>query len=231
MNSAAIPIPQGVISDPYVWRERHEAVIEANRRLNPGIVLLGDSITHYWGGVPEHEIRRGPDSYDALYAPLRAVNMGFGMDMTQHLLWRIRNGELDSISPSLAQILIGTNNLTANTNAEIAEGVEAVVRETAARLPAARIVLLGILPREGFMDRIDPLNDLLAALPSVADGTAEFHNPARGIFASPDGTIDLSLYGDAGTHPNAEGYRRLARALAECAYGRTARPAATDANA
>lgn len=219
MNSAAIPAPKGVISDPYVWSERHAAVIEANRRVNPGIVLLGDSITHYWGGVPGHDIKRGPDSYDALYAPMRAVNMGFGMDMTQNLLWRIQNGELDSISPSFAQILIGTNNLPENTNGEIAEGVELVVRETAKRLPSARIVLLGILPRTGFMDRIDPLNGSLSQLPSVREGVAEFHNPARGIFASPDGVLDLSLYGDEGTHPNAEGYRRLAAALRECAYG------------
>lgn len=36
-----------------------------------------------------------------LFSPLHALNFGVGGDATQHVLWRLSNGELDNISPKV----------------------------------------------------------------------------------------------------------------------------------
>ena len=38
----------------YEWRARHRAILEQVRNHPPKAVILGNSITHYWGGEPEH---------------------------------------------------------------------------------------------------------------------------------------------------------------------------------
>lgn len=42
-----------------------------------------------------------------LFSPLHALNFGVGGDATQHVLWRLSNGELDNISP---KVVIATKN-------------------------------------------------------------------------------------------------------------------------
>lgn len=216
MNIATTPTYRTHVDDPYDWLERHAQVVAANRARNPEVILIGDSITHYWGGVPEHEIKRGPDSFEWLYGPYRAVNMGFGFDGTEHVLWRLRNGAIDDIAPKVAQVLIGTNDLSKCTDAEIAEGVAAVVGEIHARLPRTRILLLGLLPRgpsSTYGGRIETVNALLAKLDGTLDGAVRFADPGRDVFRDENGSCRLELYVDEGTHPNAEGNRRLARAI------------------
>ena len=56
-------------------------------------------------------------------------DLGIGGDRTQHVLWRLENGNIDGISPKLAVLMIGTNNCGSNTPEEIAEGVEAIVKK------------------------------------------------------------------------------------------------------
>lgn len=36
-----------------------------------------------------------------LFSPLHCLNFGVGGDATQHVLWRLSNGELDNISPKV----------------------------------------------------------------------------------------------------------------------------------
>jgi len=39
----------------YDWPARHAAAVAQMRERQPEIVLLGDSITHFWGGEPSGE--------------------------------------------------------------------------------------------------------------------------------------------------------------------------------
>ncbi len=211
-NPATIPQKRETISDPYVWLDRHQAVIDANRVRNPRLVLIGDSITHYWGGEPRHDIQRGKDSWDAAFEPYRAVNMGFGMDDTRHVLWRIRHGELDGISPRVVQLLIGTNNLPLFTNIETASAVHEILGEIHARLPRAKVLLLGVIPRANRCGRIRALNQLYATFDESFGGAVSFHDAGREVFC-PGGCFRPDLFGDGTTHPNAEGNRLFAAAI------------------
>ena len=71
-----------------------------------------------------------------------------GGDQTQHVLWRVLNGELDfDLKPKVVVLLCGTNN-TGHSAEETAEGVLACAREIGARLlPRSHIIVLGIPPR------------------------------------------------------------------------------------
>jgi lysophospholipase L1-like esterase len=55
------------------------------------LVFLGDSITAGWGGKK--------DIWDKAFGQYQPANFGIGGDRTQHVLWRITNGELDGIKP------------------------------------------------------------------------------------------------------------------------------------
>ena len=87
----------------------------APRKGNIGLLFLGDSIIEGWSG-------RGKQVWEKSYADLKPANFGIGGDRTQHVLWRIDNGELDGISPKVLVLMLGTNNLGSNPNEQIAKG-------------------------------------------------------------------------------------------------------------
>ena len=121
-------------------------------RLNPEVVLIGDSITHFWGGEPKAAQANGPASWEATFGPYRTLNLGFGWDRIQNVLWRLDHGELDGLHPRVIVLHIGTNNTSdteharKNTPAEIAEGIRAILRRLRAKAPQARVVLMAVFP-------------------------------------------------------------------------------------
>jgi lysophospholipase L1-like esterase len=185
------------------WRLRHEAKLADLRGANPTLLWLGDSITQNFE-------RDGPDSWAKFrpiwqghYAPLRAVNLGFSGDATSHLLWRLRNGELDGVSPRAAIVLIGANNLgRLHWSAEdTLAGISAVLAECRARQPAMRVLLLGVLPSE----RSDWASQTTAVINA---GLAQRHHDSRdvtfldttSVFLT-NGAVDRSHFYDPLLHP------------------------------
>ena len=73
--------------------------------------------------------------------------MGFSGDRTEHVLWRLENGEVDGISPKVASLMIGTNNAGDNTAEEIGAGIVAVVQKLREKLPQTKVLILAIFPR------------------------------------------------------------------------------------
>ena len=84
----------------------------------------------------------------AILHPRKAANFGIGGDRTQHVLWRIQNGELEGIEPKVIVLMIGTNNASNNTPDEIAQGITAIVPELRERLPNTKILLARRFPQE-----------------------------------------------------------------------------------
>jgi beta-glucosidase len=124
------------------WMPRHQAVVDRVKQGKVDLIMIGDSITHGWENP-------GKQMWDKYYAPRNAVNMGFSGDSTQHVLWRLQNGEIENIKPKLAVIMIGTNNSNdLNTSAEqIANGIKAIVCQLRTKLPETKILILAIFPR------------------------------------------------------------------------------------
>ena len=124
---------------PGFWLTLHRQFVERARRGDVDLLFLGDSITAGWDVAPS--------TWDRYYAPRRAARFGIPGDATQHLLQRIEDGEVDGIKPKVVVLLIGTNNLISNTEAEVAAGVGAVVAALRRKLPDAQVLLLGLFPR------------------------------------------------------------------------------------
>jgi lysophospholipase L1-like esterase len=132
------------------WRTRFDAKQAELRDRHPALVFYGDSITQDW----EHA---GPPAWmdfapvwQRFYGDRNAVNLGFVGDTTASLLWRIDNGEATGITPKVAVILIGANNLGhLHWSADdTVLGIDAIVSELRHRLPTTKLLLLGILPSE-----------------------------------------------------------------------------------
>ena len=155
------------------------------------VVLLGDSITHYWDHKPY-----AFETWNEFTNAYKVLNFGYAGDRTQHLLWRVRNGELDGYRTKSVVLMIGTNNNTDKTTspANVAAGVKAVLDEIAVRQPQAKVLLLPIFPRGFGADdahhaaarrRNDETNKLIQ---KFADGsriqwldfTDQFIDPATG---------------------------------------------------
>src|SRR5215207_11656977 len=100
-NTAIAPEPR----DPN-WVKRHEGFVEIAKQGNVDVLFLGDSITDAWRRDPPG----GEKVWDTHFAPLHAANFGISGDRTQHVLWRMENGELDGIKPKAIVLMIGTNN-------------------------------------------------------------------------------------------------------------------------
>ncbi len=126
------------------WQERQKLLNQraAEAGSKAQVVFIGDSITQGWEGA-------GKDVWTRYYAHRNAVNLGIGGDRTQHVLWRLENGNLQGLKPKAVVLMIGTNNSNGedNTVEQIADGVAAIVSRLRTALPDARILLVSIFPR------------------------------------------------------------------------------------
>ena len=193
----------------YDWETRHRNILTRLKSQPPRIIFFGNSITHFWGGDPKGARAAGADSWDSRMEPLGVQNMGYGWDRIENVLWRVYHGELDGYSAAQVVLMIGTNNLQLNTDAEISDGLAFLVRAIQSRQPNTDVLLVGILPRREMETRIAILNQRIAQVAGELNAT--FIQPGT-VFLQPDGKINESLFSD-GLHPNAEGYRQLANKL------------------
>lgn len=190
------------------FMKMHEGFLQ--REKQPATVLfLGDSITEGWNGKGK-EVWPRYDKYSA-------ANFGIGGDRTQHVLWRIENGELADIKPKVTVLMIGTNNLKDDEPDKISEAIETIVKilrnET-----NTKVLLLGIFPRgadpnnadtQMFRGKIEKINHRIKALD---DGQNIKYLDISDTFLERDGSISKEIMAD-GLHPGAEGYKRWADAM------------------
>jgi len=164
-SSTTIPITQRRDANTYDWETRHKEILRYNGTHSPQLLFIGNSITHFWGGIPTSDVRNGSDSWSKYFEKKNAINLGFGWDRIENVLWRVYNGELDNIAPSQIVIMIGTNYLDFNSNNEIREGLKFLINAISANQPNAKILLMSILPRRNMEDRINLLNKLISTIP------------------------------------------------------------------
>jgi lysophospholipase L1-like esterase len=218
-NTAVVPVPK-LENDSYDWHARHEAALAARKTADPEVVLIGDSITHFWAGEPAAKTRNGPEAWKHAFGDRRVLNLGFGWDRTQNVLWRLDHGEFDGLRPRVVVLNIGTNNFTTtrnakeNTPAEVAEAIGVICARVRAASPKSRVVVMGVFPRgreadDPYRAKIATLNELLSAWAAKAGVT--FLDVGAKMLAA-DGSIPPAVMRDA-CHPTEQGYAIWAEAL------------------
>lgn len=219
-NPATIPVAK-LEEDHYDWYDRHEEILRIKKAVHPDVVFIGDSITHQWGGTPPAKPHPNPGEQvlQATLGQYRTLNLGFGWDRTQNVLWRIDHGELDGLHPKAVVIHIGTNNTSGgharpNTAAEIAEGINAVCQRVHQKVPRAKIILMAIFPREARPDH--PRRQLIKAtnhlLPIVARANHAILVDLTPQMLAPDGELPREVAKDL-CHLTPKGYQLWADAL------------------
>ena len=206
--ATTIPVVQS--RDFYDWRQRHQDVLALNRREPPRNIILANSIVHFWGGRPVFQRQNGAESWNRYLEPVGLRNLACGWDRIENVLWRVYHDELDGYTARHVILMIGTNNLGINSDAEIIEGLRALIGAVRVRQPGAILLLSGIFPRRGMEERIVGLNQNMARL--AAEQQVSFIDPGT-VLLGGQGRIDEALFSD-GLHPNAAGYARLAPLLA-----------------
>lgn len=194
---------------PGVWLRYHTHLAAGRGR--DSLVFFGDSLTFEW---PDKD--RGRTDWRGRYFPLGVRDYGVGGDTTRQALWRIHQGEMDGLHPRLVVLMVGTDNLgdalSDGTDAEVAQGIAAVVHALRRRLPRTRILLLGLLPRQdvSYCRRVAAVNSFL---PALADGShVRYLDMGRRFLLSP-GHINRALYTHDQLHLTPAGYHLWATAM------------------
>lgn len=197
------------------WLNQHQDINRIAKAGDVDVVLLGDSITQSWGGPGRNVGSVAGGLWNEFFGELRVANFGISGDRTQHILWRIQNGNLANLQPKLIVIMIGTNNLQHDSADDVALGIEQIVKQIEERRDGSKILLLGIFPRE--ISSGDPLriklNRVNEQIASLADQRRCFYEDLSEAFVNQAGQLKADLFSGDNLHLSQQGYRTWATAI------------------
>ncbi len=131
-------------------RAAHQQLLEKTKQGTIDVYFQGDSITRRWGATDYPDLL---EHWNDHFRGWNAANFAWGGDNTHHILWRMRNGELEGVSPKVIVLQAGTNNLPWQGPAteaqidDVVSGVRAIIAEFTKRFPDATIIVTGLFPR------------------------------------------------------------------------------------
>ena len=187
----------------------HERFLKIAQEGKTDLLFLGDSITAGWGSQKA--------IWDKAFGAYKPANFGIGGDRTQHVLWRITNGELETIKPKAVVLMIGTNNVGADSAEGIAKGITVIVETIRAKQPQAKILLLAVFPRGdrptgklgASNDKLKEVNKIIAKLD---DGKNIHFLDIGEKFPQPEGALTADVMPDF-LHLSSKGYQIWADAI------------------
>ena len=202
--------------DPKCWQLARNAEKRALIATNGGakVVFIGDSITHFWE-------RQGKKQWAKYFAgdKYRPLNLGYGADRTEHVLWRLtKGGELDGYEAKCIFLMIGTNNtghfpVEQEPPVDTILGIKEILRVIAEKQPKARVILSAIFPRGA--DAKNPWrmrNEIVnKEIAKFADGKKVIWCDFTDKFVDAEGNLSRELFPDL-LHPNGTGYEIWASA-------------------
>lgn len=208
LNPAADPQPR-----PEKWcLDGHTILTQKAAKGGFEVMLVGDSITWEWEANPE----TGRKVWNQL-AEFKPATFAVSGDRTEHVLWRLLHGNLDTPNaPKTVVLMIGTNNTGQRQDSpeQIAEGTKAIIEAIRAKFPHTKILLYGIFPRgatteDAYRKNNDAANRILSGW---ADKKSVFYVDINGSFLHSDGTLNDRYYRD-GVHLSEAGYQLWADSL------------------
>jgi len=198
------------------WLKRHESFVEEAKKGGFEVLFQGDSITDGWRNGKAKPI------WDATFAPLKAANFGISGDRTQHVLWRLQNGEFKGNTlPKVVVLMIGTNNIGQKDKPETAAsaiaGVDAILKTIHQKSPMTKVLLLGVFPRSE-----KPDHEFRAVIREINAAISKHDDEGKTVkfldigakFLQADGTLTKEIMPDF-LHLSEKGYQIWADAIKE----------------
>ena len=214
--ATSAPKHKSVIPAPRIadwWFARQAEKIGLMSKGDIDLLMVGDSITHNY----END-KVGLNVWKKHFVPLKAINLGFGGDRTEHVLWRLDHLPVLKKAPKGAVLLIGTNNICwgSDTPRQAAEGVQAIARKLKEIYPDMNVLVLGVFPRRRKLDhphrkQINKLNSYLPDLLKDMKGVTFLDIGPE--FLDEKGFLSKEMMPDT-THPSEKGHEIWARAIA-----------------
>ena len=223
--SSSTTVPEQITDD--YWHSEFERVNKVVvKAAGSQVIFFGDSITLGWSmGKAE-----GKAVWEKQFAKYHPINMGNSGDITPVMLYRAMKGNLDFAegqAPRVAVLLCGTNNYVVKQSdggkvkwdlgidtppGEVADGVRAVAQAFRRKLPATRVIVLGILPVKDQTKwaKCRETNRILASYRYPKDEVIFMNLEDR--FLDSEGLMKPELFTD-GTHLTSAGYAVMADAL------------------
>jgi len=195
----------------------HAQLLEKRTQGRIDLYFEGDSITRRWGALDYPEFLA---NFKDNFFGWNAADFGWGADRTEHILWRLQNGELDEVNPKVIVLLAGTNNIGTGVPtgpddpriADVTRGLTAIVDTMRARAPRATIIVTGIFPRNDNIAVMPIINRINANLAALADGRQTRYLNVNDKLADTTGKLFDGMSRD-GLHPSLKGYQVWADAL------------------
>lgn len=228
------------------WDPLHKQLVEEATSTNLDVIFYGDSITESLRGTmsgrPNERMAANEKMFKKIFGKRPTSACGMAGDQTQHLLWRLHNGELSlEHPPRVAVILIGTNNLGhARIRAEgedeliaienavptITKHMLFILKTIHQKAPKTKVLLVGVLPRGGggggklgmeqpsmYSTAIEEINQHYAEFASQ-DGRVEYVDCSEAFLTTTGNTVLIDkLKMPDGLHPEGE---QGAKAMLEC---------------
>jgi cephalosporin-C deacetylase-like acetyl esterase/lysophospholipase L1-like esterase len=232
------PLPAG--NDPSPRTDAHsllahEQLLEKAHSGHIDVYFLGDSITRRWG-ASDAKFAELLANWKENFLGWNAADFGWGGDTTQNILWRLAHGELDGVSPKVIVLMAGTNNLgragplkwNDATAVDVVHGIRAILEVCRKKAPGARIVLMGVTPRNDDMGMMPVINAINARLAGLADGRRIRYLNINHELADASGRLYEGMTNSDRLHLAVKGYQVWADALKPVLTQWLGAPAATD---
>jgi lysophospholipase L1-like esterase len=195
------------------------------------VYFEGDSITRRWGATDYPELLA---NWTANFRGWNAADFGWGADRTEHILWRLQNGEIDGLQPRVIVLLAGTNNVGSSPGddpdakvADITRGLKAIIDLCREKAPQATVIVTAIFPRNDNMAVLPEIVRINENLARFADGAHVRYLTVNDRLADATGRLFDGMMMDK-LHPTVKGYQVWADALKPLLTELLGPPAAAD---
>jgi lysophospholipase L1-like esterase len=209
----------------------HVQLVDKARKGGIDVYFVGDSIVRRWGATDYPDLLA---NWTQNFFGWNAADFGWGADKTQHILWRLENGELDGVNPKVIVVLAGTNNVgteppTAAVIEDTTRGIKAILDACRRKAPQATIVLTAIFPRNDNVAVMPAIDRINANIARFADGrTVRFLNVNHKLADKSGKLFDGVMNERDKLHPTIAGYQIWADSLKPVVTERLGPPATTD---
>uniref|UniRef100_A0A6M2DNL2 Putative attractin and platelet-activating factor acetylhydrolase n=1 Tax=Xenopsylla cheopis TaxID=163159 RepID=A0A6M2DNL2_XENCH len=149
MNPCTIPTEVIDTDGDNRWISIHKRFLSETREKDPEIIFIGDCLL---------QALQHTEMWNKFFAPLHCLNFSIHSDLTQNVLWRIENGELDHVEPKAIVLHVGNNNIKDSAE-NIVAGIMKIVSVIRNKLPSTYIILPTLLPRGQHPNKLRELNN------------------------------------------------------------------------